>query len=233
MNLDEERLSNAPQQSEDLLLLLYTLKEKLEVLGFQVVSYSQQLSLAINNELLIVTEIIHNPNYHQRLLHLYIRTIYQDYFLDGIEEHVVGIGETMPEKINSVLYNYSNTTLLPIINSIGNEHESDINFISNDQKYSVEIGDIGVQGKWENKPEKDIFFNLLFGEIIGVIQPTKFNWLKIYIAKQADGSISGECLLNNQPWHEGFQKIYQFVETWENTNSFLGLKQFIMFRKPD
>ncbi|QES90103.1 DUF6348 family protein [Rhizosphaericola mali] len=228
---NEEKLSSDDHSFEDNILLINTLKIHLKELGFQVIENTENNSLVVNHELLVVAEIVHNPNYHQRLLHLWINTSQSDYFPEGIEDNIVGIGDSIEEKINSVLNNYIHTTFLPIANSINESYEPDITMSISAQIYQVEIGEIGKQGNWDKIPEQYIFFELLYNQLAQVISLEKFNWLKVYIARQADGTISGECLLNNQNWEEGMSILIQYANSWGVTHSFQGLKQFIMVKK--
>ena len=55
----------------------------------------------------------------------------------------------------------------------------------------------------------------------------------MYIAKQTSEEITGDCLLNNQVWGKGYFLLEAFAKSWKTPDTFLGQKQFIMFRRCD
>nr|WP_288836450.1 DUF6348 family protein [uncultured Flavobacterium sp.] len=217
--------------------LLETLKNRLLELGCQAEKHPQYQALVINSEIEIAAAIIENPNNHPSILHLMILTIHPNYFPNGIEENIVGIGADIREKVNSVLDNYINTTFLPIIDSFTDSHHQDLDFsvMMNGKEVLVhpKLGNLTLQGQWNDPPQNEPFFEILKDKLKDKLTSDKFNWLKIYISKRADGTIIGECLLNNVPWEEGLDVITEYAKSWRLKSDFQGLKQFIMFRKCD
>ena len=89
------------------------------------------------------------------------------------------------------------------------------------------------QGQWKEKVENEPLFDLLKEKIKTKLPDQKLNWLKLYVARQPQGDIIGECLLNNQPWEEGLTELIAYAKQWPQKGDFLGQKQFIMFRQCD
>ena len=217
--------------------LLDTLKSRLIESGYQVDKHGQYASLIVNSDIEIATVIIENPDYHPAILHLMIVTINKSYFPKGIIENIVGVGATLSEKVNSVIDNYFDTTFSPIVESFSDTHNPDLDFTEvidgREVLYHPILGNIFTQGNWNELPQNELFFEMIKGMLRGNLTADKFNWLKLYISKRADGGIIGECLLNNEPWEEGLSLISEYAESWKITGDFSGLKQFIMFRRCD
>lgn len=217
--------------------LIGELKNRLKLSGYKVEKSSQYAALTVNTEIEIATAIIESADYHPSVLHLLIMTIHKEYFPAGIEENIVGIGTNIQSKVKSVLDNYLTTTFPPIIDSFSDSHQPELDFLSviegREILWHPKLGDLTFQGQWKNAAEKETLFNLIKENLGGKLQDKKLNWLKIYIAKQANGSISGECLLNNEPWKEGYGKLHEYAEKWESADGFLAQKQFVMFRRCD
>lgn len=224
------------EPTDNNLLLLLALQERLISMGHNVEMHSQYLALIINSELEIASVIIENPDYHPSLLHLMILTIHPNYFPEGIEENIVGIGETIEQKIESVIDNYLNTTFTPIIDSFTESHYPDLDFFTNNNReilWHPKLGDLTLQGHWNSYPEGESLFDLLKEKVKNKLGNQKFNWLKIYISKMDESEITGECLFNNEPWEEGLEILYHYAKNWKIEGNFLGQKQFIMFRRCD
>jgi len=217
--------------------LLESLRNRLIGLGYQAEKHPQYLALIVNTEIEIATAIIDNPNNHPSILHLMILTVHPMYFPNGIEENIVGIGMNIQDKVKSVIDNYINTTFLPIIDSFSDSHNPDLDFsiIMNEKEvlWHPKLGNLTLQGQWNDQPENEPFFEIIKDKIKGKLTLNKLNWLKLYISKRADGTIIGECLFNNEPWEEGLADITAFAKSWKLKSDFQGLKQFMVFRKCD
>lgn len=217
--------------------LLESLRHRLIGLGYQADKHPQYLALIVNAEIEIATAIIDNPNNHPSILHLMILTVHPMYFPNGIEENIVGVGTNIQDKVKSVIDNYINTTFLPIIDSFSDSHNPDLDFsiIMNEKEvlWHPKLGNLTLQGQWNDQPENEPFFEIIKDKIKGKLTSNKLNWLKLYISKRADGTIIGECLFNNEPWEEGLADITAFAKSWKLKSDFQGLKQFMVFRKCD
>jgi hypothetical protein len=217
--------------------LLETLNSRLTKLGYQVERHPQYLALIVNSELEIATVIIDNPNNHPSVLQLMILTIHSMYFPNGIEENIVGIGESIRDKVASVIDNYINTTFLPIMDSFSDSHSPELDFsITIDGReilWHPKLGNLTLQGQWNSQPQNEPFFEVIKEKLKKKLTSNKLNWLKLYISKRADGTIIGECNFNNQPWKDGLDDITEYAKSWEMKSNFQGLKQFIVFRRCD
>jgi hypothetical protein len=217
--------------------LIETLKSRLTLLGYQVDRHPQYLALVVNAEIEIATVIIDNPNNHPSILHLMVLTIQPKYFPNGIEENIVGLGTTLEEKVNSVIDNYINTTFLTILDSFSDSHDPNLDFTTiikgKEILWHPKLGNLALQGQWNEQPQNEPLFEIVKDKLSSKLTSNKFNWLKLYISKQRNGKIDGECLFNNEPWKEGLADIAEYAKSWEPTDNFQGLKQFIMFRKCD
>lgn len=226
-----------PQPIDNNVYLIEVLKSKLLDMGCQVEQHPQYHTLIVNSELEISIVIINSADNHPFVIQLRVLTRHPQYFPKGIDENLVGIGETMESKIDTALGNYLNSTFMPIIDGFSDTHDPEVDLLVKIHESEVlwhpKLGDLMVQGQWEHQPEWNYLFEILRDKITGLLTSNKFNWLKIYISKHADRTIIGECLFNNQPWDSGLDEIVKYTESWNIEGNFKGLKQFIMFRRCD
>lgn len=217
--------------------LLESLISRLTKAGYKAEKHPQYLSLTVNGEVEIAFVIIDNPNNHPAILHLMVLTIHPKHFAGGIEENVVGLGTTIEEKVGSVLDNYINTTFLPIMDSFSDSHDAELDFMATANGKEIlwhpKPGLLTLQGRWGEQPEGEPFLALLQDKVKNKLTDNKLNWLKVYVSKQADGTVIGECLFNNEPWEEGLHDITRYALAWKPSSDFRGMKQFIMFRRCD
>lgn len=228
-----ERLKT--NSADNNLYLLETLRNKLIEDGYLVEKHPQYLKLIVNDEIEIATVIIDNPNNHPSILHLMILTIHPEYFPNGIEENIVGIGTVLKDKVDSVINNYISTTFKTIIKSFSNEHDQDFYAIANNKKelWHINLGNPGLQGQWNEQPQNEDFFDIIRDKVKDKLTSNKINWLKLYISKRKDGTIIGECRFNNEHWEEGLDDITEYAKSWKIQTEFQGLKQFIVFKRCD
>jgi hypothetical protein len=226
-----------PQPIDNNSYLIEVLKSKLLDMGYEVERNPQYLTLIVNSELEISTVIIDVPGIHPYLMQIRVLTAHPLYFPNGIDENLAGAGETIESKIDTALDNYLNSTFMPIIAGFSDSHDPEVDLLVKTNESEVlwhpKLGNLMVQGQWELQPEWNYLFDILKDKITGLLKGDKFNWLKIYISKRADGTIIGECLFNNQPWDSGLDNIVKHAESWNIEGNFKGLKQFIMFRRCD
>ncbi len=219
------------------IFLLEALQARLIEMGYKVERHPAYVALTVHNELEIATAIIDNSNNHPSLLHVLVLVIHQKYFPNGIEENVIGIGSTLSEKVNSVLDNYLYTTFEPILDSLSDTHLPGLDFsIQIDGKeilWHPKLGNLALQGPWKNLPKNEALFDLLKEKLKLQLANQKLNWLRIYLSKMEDGTIIGECLLNNEPWEEGLQIISNQAKIWNESGDFFAQKQFMVFRRCD
>ncbi|WP_421798228.1 DUF6348 family protein [Haliscomenobacter sp.] len=216
--------------------LIETLKNRLIQLEYNVEKHPQYLALLVDHEIEIATAIIDNPNNHPSVLQLMVLTIQSKYFPNGIEEQIAGIGATIKDKVNHVIDNYIYTTFLTLMDSFSETHNPNLDFYTTNGKeilWHPKLGNLVLQGQWDEEPQNEPFFEIVKDKIKNKLTSNKFNWLKLYIAKLADGTIIGECTFNNEPWEEGLNDITEYAESWEAKSSFQALKQLIVFRRCD
>lgn len=217
--------------------LLEVLQRMLAEMGHRVDRHPQYLTLTVNQALEISTAIMDSPDYHPGILHLMILTTHPEYFPEGIEEHIAGIGATLQDKVASVTGNYIHTTFLPIMESFSDRHNPGLDLsVTADGKpvlWHPELGNLTLQGRWSDAPAAEQLFDLVRDKLESKLAFKKLHWLKMYISRQADGTIIGECNFDNEPWDEGLAAIKAYAESWAQKGDFLGMKQFIMFRRCD
>jgi hypothetical protein len=217
--------------------LLEILHKKIEGLGHQSAFHQRYYALLLKNKLEIATEIIDNPENHKSILQLKVVVTHPEYFPEGIFDCLVGLGDTMEDKIDSVIDNFLNANFQPIINSQQEFHNPKLDFTSNENGkeilWHVYPSHLLLQGSWQQEPLENILLDYLQSRLTAILFPQKMNWLKIYISRQPSGEIIGECILNNQPWEEGLEAITEYAQSWDLNDKFLGMKQFIVFKRCD
>lgn len=225
----------APEPVDANHYLLEELQRRLVDLGHPAEKSPQYLSLTVDGELELATAILEEPGAHPSLLHLMVLAIHPVYFPNGIEEHLAGIGTTLAARVESALDNYLTLVLPAILDSFSDTHHPTLDYEDDaGVLWHPKPGAIGLQGKWPTQqPEGEPIFDLLEPPLQARRLPQKLNWVKVYIARQADGSISGECQLNNEPWVEGYALLEQYTASWPPTSDFQAQKQFIMLRRCD
>jgi len=213
------------------------LKSRLEAEGHRVVL--EDGSVFVDSKIEILTTIIDNPELHRHLLHMHVVITAGDYFPSGLTEDLVGIGQNMHEKVDSALNNFLSVTLPPILGAFTDSHQPELDFatMAGDKEilWHPKLGNFGFQGKWDESeyPEVEYLLNIIEENLKPMLADQKFNWLKIYLAKQPDGKISGDCSLNNKFWEEGYKVLLKYAKSWPQDESFRAIKQFILFRQCD
>ncbi|MEP5341173.1 MAG: DUF6348 family protein [Algibacter sp.] len=216
--------------------LLHELKERIEEKGNTVEFSTQDTAIIVNSEIEIATAIM-NGNFHPSLLPLLVRTINKEYFPDGIESSLVGLGNTDEQKIKSAVENYMSSIFYPIVDSFTDSHLEEFDFKSNSTGREIlwhpKMSENSFQGKWSDTNNETNLYSIVENKLKEKLYDKKLNWLKLYISRQPDGIISGECLLNNEVWEDGYYFLEDYAKTWKDKGEFLGHKQFIMFRRCD
>jgi hypothetical protein len=215
--------------------LLEMLKASITDMDYRAVKHPQYQSLIVNEVVEIAAIIIDDPNNHPLVMHAMILTMHSDYFPKGIEEHVAGLGETLEQKITSVIDNYIDTTFCTIMESLYDEHYNDLYYTittaGGAALWHAYLGTAILQGNWTNQPDNEVMYDLIKDKVKDKLTGNPFNWLKLYVSKRDDGTIIGECSWNNEPWPDGLTELTHFAQTWEVDGAFYGMKQFIVFRK--
>lgn len=220
------------------LYIIEVLSNKLSSSGLKVEKNKEYLALKINSEFEIAGAVINTPNTHPNLVQIMILVTHPKYFPSGIVDNVAGIGETIQEKINSAIENYLTTTFKPILESFSENHNPELDFTTkfgnNEILWHPNLGDLVFQGNWKEFPEGEPLFEILKETVKNKLENQKFNWLKLYISKNSNNEIIGECIFNNEPWNEGLSIISEYAKNWnQKVEYFLAQKQFIIFKRCD
>ncbi|KAA2245378.1 hypothetical protein F0L74_05290 [Chitinophaga agrisoli] len=218
--------------------LMKTMTEQLAILQYQAIPSPEFDILEVNGEFAIVPSIGRiNEHPNAYVVQLDVLTLHPVYFPEGIEVHVAGLGRELGEGIASAVNNYVGTIFPPIVESFTCNHQPDLDFISTATGREIlwhpRPGIMSLQGTWNSMPEEDALFALLKTALQQNLPDQQFNWLKLYIARQPDGEIIAECILNNVAWDLGTEIIYTYAQAWPQPGDFLSQKQFIMFRRCD
>lgn len=214
-------------------VLLEALLQKLFIMDHQASWSDDHLSLVTDTGLEITAAVIESPGMHPMIIHVFILTRHEQYFPDGVAENIAGMGELFEDKVASVLDNYLASTFPPIVESLSDSHFQELDYT--DDKgvlWHPKPGDMIVQGQWLDPESVTPLFDLIKEKLKQVTFNNKINWLKMYISRQADNTFAGECLLNNEPWDEGFSMLLNDSE-WEQPGRFAGQKQFVVIRRCD
>ncbi|WP_196893606.1 DUF6348 family protein [Aureivirga marina] len=217
------------------LLVLQKLKEKIEEKGIAVEFSTKYAALIVASKIEIATAIMPGEH-HQAMLPVIFFTINEKYFPKGIEASLVGLGNSIEEKVNSVIENYIEFIFETIYRSFSENHNEGLDFKTTKEReilWHVNSSDLILQGKWNNSNIEEGLFSKVEAKLKENLVDKKLNWLKIYVARQADGEITSECLLNNEIWEEGQEIIKEYAKTWDDESIFLSQKQFIVLRRCD
>lgn len=216
--------------------LLQELKKRIEEKGNTVEFSTQYAAIIVGSEIEIATAILPG-DFHPSLLPVLMITIHKDYFPNGIESSLVGLGNTGQEKVTSAVENYLSNIFYPVLDSFNDEHIKEIDFTSNSTGREIlwhpKMSDNSFQGNWKETSKQKNLYSIVENQLRDQLSDKKLNWLKLYISRQPDGTLSGECLLNNEVWKDGYYLLENYAKTWQDKGEFLGHKQFIMFRRCD
>lgn len=214
--------------------LLTSLKARLQKSGYQVTSDKDSDWLVINGTLKVAGTVIEHPAASPKIMQLQISVLHDVLFPGGIIENLVGFGDTLEEKIESGLDNYFSTTLPSIIESVSSSNGGEFDYRdTSGVLWHSSVGNMATQGQWESNIFDEPIFRLLKPHLIQMNFINKVNWVKVYISRQSDGSVMGECLLNNSPWESGYGAVAEYASHWGTKGRFLGQKQFMVFRRCD
>lgn len=206
-------------------------------MGYKVERHQQYLSLIVNEDLEIATAIIDNMDYHSSIFYASVLTMHTIYFPQGIDENVAGYGISLEEKAGSLINNYIDTIFLTIIDGLSDTHDPNLDMnVSTDGRdilWHPTLGSMYFYGQWNEYPENELLFELIRDIITNKLSSNKINWLKIYVAKMADGNVITDCLFNNEQWDDGLDRIANYAKTWKIESDLKGIKQFIVLRRCD
>lgn len=217
-------------------LFLSKLMNEIKKMGYEVEMSNEYAAIIVNKDIEIASAQMPG-DFHPSLLPIIAICIHKNYFPDGIETSVVGLGNSDEVKVKSAVDNYITSTFNTIIESFSDTHIEEFDFKTTINKQEIlwhpKMSDNFFQGNWDEADKQTNLYSLYEQKIKEKLTNKKFHWLKLYVARQADGEITSECLLNNENWEEGRNILINYAKTWSKNKEFLGHKQFIMFRRCD
>lgn len=216
-------------------IILLELSKQIRDQGYDATPDLPNLMIRIGDKMRIELDPIPIiPDIHKSVLPMHIGTYLEDgFFPQGILDNIAGFGDTDEEKIDSFIENYLSTTFQTIINSLGCLFDKGCDIYRDNYHWHTSIGNLYLLGKWQTPRNERDFYNLLID-----ILPQKFTTeyriqsLKCFVARTKSGYVT-ECLLNNEDWDEGAERLRQYAQTWQDEASFLSIKQLLIFRLCD
>ena len=148
---------------------------------------------------------------------------------------MIRIGEKMRIELAPIpiIENYLSTTFQTIINSLSCLFDKGCDIYRDNYHWHTSIGKLYLLGKWQTPRNERDFYNLLI-DILPQNFTTKYRIqsLKCFVARTKSGYVA-ECLLNNEDWLEGAERLRQYAQVWQDNASFLSIKQLLIFRLCD
>ena len=188
----------------------------------------------MGDKMRIELEVIPTPEMDPSLIQLHIGTYLEEgYFPQGIIDNIAGVGDTDEEKVLSVTKNYLSSTFQTIIDSLNCCFYKGCDITIGDYHWHTSLGGLYLLGKWQTPPEGTDFYNLLVD-----ILPQNFTTnvriqsLKCYVARLKESCVV-ECLLNNELWDEGAERLREYAQGLPQGVGFLAVKQLLVFRLCD
>jgi hypothetical protein len=214
--------------------ILEELSQRIIKQGFKANPDIPTRTIWMGDKMRIEIEVIPTPEMDENLIELHIGTYLEEgYFPQGIKDNIAGFGETDEEKVRFLARNYLSTTFQTIINSLNCYFDKGCDINIGDYHWHTSLGSLYLLGKWQTPPKETDFYHLLM-DIFPKNFTTDFRIqsLKCYVARVWEDCMV-ECLLNNELWDEGAQRLRQYAQTLQEKSSFLVVKQLLVFRLCD
>ena len=216
-------------------IILLELSKQIRDQGYDATPDLPNLMIRIGDKMRIELEPIPiTSDIHKSVLLMHIGTYLEDgFFPQGILDNIAGFGDTDEEKIDSFIENYLSTTFQTIINSLSCLFDKGCDIYRDNYHWHTSIGKLYLLGKWQTPRNERDFYNLLI-DILPQNFTTKYRIqsLKCFVARTKGGYVA-ECLLNNEDWLEGAERLRQYTQVWQDNASFLSIKQLLIFRLCD
>ena len=185
-----------------------------------------------------------NDGQHSVVISVSIKATHEQVFPEGIWDCLAGVGENDDEAfsfaaevwiqgvfppLHEILVPTETAALeVPRLSLVTRNDESGEHF-----PWKLYLGALQASGEFTERAgtiDENVLVQRMFSAITGELYEPRFIWIKAYIAKSADGSLHGDCWLNNQDWLEGLSALYWFAEEWTDIESFASLKQFMIVK---
>lgn len=216
-------------------IILLELSKQIRDQGYDATPDLPNLMIRIGDKMRIELDPIPiTSDIHKSVLPMYIGTYLEDgFFPQGILDNIAGFGDTDEEKIDSFIENYLSTTFQTIINSLSCLFDKGCDIYRDNYHWHTSIGNLYLLGKWQTPRNERDFYNLLI-DILPQNFTTEYHIqsLKCFVARTKSGYVT-ECLLNNEDWDEGAERLRQYAQSWQDEASFLSIKQLLIFRLCD
>ena len=110
-------------------------------------------------------------------------------------------------------------------------HNKNCDIYLGDIHWHTTLGNQYLLGKWQTPPAKRDFYDLLVDLLPQYFTTeVRVQSLKCYVARVGEDCVV-ECLLNNELWDEGAERLREYAQTWSQGESFLAVKQLLVFRQ--
>ena len=216
-------------------IILLELSKQIRDQGYDATPDLPNLMIRIGDKMRIELDPIPiTLDIHKSVLSMHIGTYLEDgFFPQGILDNIAGFGDTDEEKIDSFIENYLSTTFQTIINSLGCLFDKGCDIYRDNYHWHTSIGNLYLLGKWQTPRNERDFYNLLIDILPQKFTPEyRIQSLKCFVARTKSGYVT-ECLLNNEDWDEGAERLLQYAQSWQDEASFLSIKQLLIFRLCD
>ena len=212
--------------------ILEQLSQKIIEQGYKADPDIPTRTIWMGEKMRIELEVIPTPEMDESLIELHIGTYLEDgYFPQGIVDNIAGFGDTEQEKVLSLIENYLSTTFQTIIDSLSGYHNKNCDIYLGDIHWHTTLGNQYLLGKWQTPPAKRDFYDLLVDLLPqNFTTEVRVQSLKCYVARVGEDCVV-ECLLNNELWDEGAERLRQYAQTWSQGEVFLAVKQLLVFRQ--
>jgi hypothetical protein len=189
----------------------------------------------------------HNDGQHSVVISVSIKATNEQLFPEGIWDCLTGVGENDDEAFSFAAEVWTQGVFAPIhevlvptetpmlevprLCLVTRNDESGEHF-----PWKLYLGALQASGGFIDRAstiDQNVLVQRMSSAIIGELFEPRFIWIKAYIAKSVDGSLHGDCWLNNQDWMEGLSALCWFAEEWGDIESFASLKQFMIVKACD
>lgn len=169
------------------------------------------------------------------ILELNIVASHATLFAGGISDFLAGSGTNDSMAIKAGVASYVAGVFSTILHGLTSEHQPAQDFNVNKDLWHPVAGTLQVQGAFAGDTTLDDlrFLKLLKPLLVNKLSTstdTTLHWVKVYVSRQVNGSITQECEYDNNPLPEGNAILKRYAENWK-VNDFAGQKQFFMLRK--
>jgi hypothetical protein len=189
--------------------------------------------------------IEHNVNEQYKVLFsISIKATHEHLFPDGIWDCLAGFGGSDQEAFTYAAQVWTDCVFPPIHEILVPIETADmevqrLDLVSRNEAsgevfaWKMHLGALHAMGEfWDQRDnlETEILFKKMHDAIVVELSERRLIWIKAYICIMPDGSIRGDCWLNNKDWLEGLNALFWFAEEWKAVDTYTALKQFMVIK---